>query len=290
MKPSPRGNVASYEKDLAVVRAIVDGSLDAWHKFLKTYTGLVYSVVRRHLVAEDEDEVRSVYVDVLKRLYDSDIAKFDGRSPLSLWLSLYSRGRAVDYLRARYGRQRDPKGLEQLSETDREVFRVYYVDAMSLDVTMHTLDWLGHRLTPNELLESILRIERSVDRRVLRRLDEDRSTRRNGNPSRRLLKYLAQARADYEERVYETATDRGISEEDIERKLEQLRTLITTLTPEERRVVEMRFDKGMRAKEISNALRLSGQRRVYTIIERVVRRLRSEMDRGGGNGRPAAER
>ena len=41
---------------------IAAGSINAWHEFIKRYSGLVYSVVRRHLLTDDDDEIRSARV------------------------------------------------------------------------------------------------------------------------------------------------------------------------------------------------------------------------------------
>ena len=60
----------------------------------------------------------------------------------------------------------------------------------------------------------------------------------------------------------------------------RVRALLSELPAEERRVLELRFDRGLTVREISKKLKLGGQRRAYTVIDRAIRRLRILMEAG----------
>ena len=123
MRPKATGksNNKATDNSIELVQRILTGSTEAWHEFLDRYSGLIYSIVRRQLAAEDEDDVRSVYVDVLKQLYDRDLARYSERSDLPTWLMVLAKRRSFDHLRARYGRIRKPAGFAKLTDLDREV-------------------------------------------------------------------------------------------------------------------------------------------------------------------------
>ena len=130
--------------DKLLVRAICGGCADAWQQFLETYSGLIYGVVRRHLYTAEEEDVRSVYVGILKYLYDGHIEKYEGRAPLASWLVVVSKCLASDYLRKINGRYRPPKGYEDLTEFQRETLKLFYAERLSMKVVIQTLRWSGY--------------------------------------------------------------------------------------------------------------------------------------------------
>ena len=157
-------------EDLRLARRIVAGSEEAWHDFILRYSGLIYSVVRRYVF--DDDDMRTVYVDVLERLYRGTLKTFEGRSALSTWLVLVSRTTALDFLRKRFGRREIPRALKRLSARDQEIFRRYYVEGMSFSALRHWSAQQGHPLSPQDLALTLKRIEEGVDRRMLRRMKD----------------------------------------------------------------------------------------------------------------------
>lgn len=104
--------------DLHLVHRILDGSLEAWHEFIESYTGLLNHTIRR--VLRDHDDVATVYVAVLERLYRGRLAQYRGESRLGTWLVFVARSAALDHLRRRRGRRRPPGHLQAAGEADRE--------------------------------------------------------------------------------------------------------------------------------------------------------------------------
>jgi RNA polymerase sigma factor (sigma-70 family) len=268
------------ECDLMHVRAISDGSLTEWHQFINRYSGLIHGILRRYLVVEDEDEIRSVYVDILKSLYEGGLKAYRGEARLSTWLSVYTRSRALDFFRQRHGRYRTPRGYDDLTGFDREVLRLYFIEKLPLEVTVHMLRCKGRTAEAEDIIESIQRIDNHLDPRYLRRLDYEHHAKKYGVDSVKMLKYLIQQRIDYEERGGGGRPDARLIEEDVKETAERVRLLLSRLTLDERKIIYFRFNRGWSAKEIAERTELGGQRRIYTLIDRVIRKLRKNFSFG----------
>ncbi len=270
--------IDDYEDDLRLVQAVAEGSLDAWHAFVDQYAGLIYGVVRRHLLAEDEDDVRSVYVDVLSRLYEGEIQTFRAESSLATWLIAFTRNRAFDHARKRHGRRRDPAGIDRLSEFDREVLRLFYMERLPLDIVVHVLSWRGGKVTADEVVESMQRIEEIVDRRYLSRLDREYMAKRYGIDSRCILAYVADLRQEYDEKTHGNRPDVHLMKEEARGIVERVHEMVSELTTVEQEVASLWFDKRLAAPEIARKLGLKNQRRVYTIKNKLMQKIRKSLE------------
>ena len=102
----------SGSPDQNLARKAARGSEEAWHELVERYSGLIYSLIRRYLAHPDEDERRSVYVEVLETLQGGALARFDGRASLSTWIGVVTRSRCMDYLRRQHGRRQTPAWLQ----------------------------------------------------------------------------------------------------------------------------------------------------------------------------------
>lgn len=275
-------NISRFNEDLALTRAICGGSAESWQRFLKTYCGLIYGVARRHLFTAEEDEVRNIYVDVLKFLYDGNLAKYDGRGPLASWLISVTKCRAADYIRKHNGRFRSPKRLDCLSELDQEVLRLYFAERLSVEIVIHTLQWSGFSVTAEDLVESIQRIETTVDHRYLERLEMQCRLKTSDAASVSALKYFARYVQEYYDRVNDNTIDRTLMEKEAEEKAKRVWYLVSKLPPEDRKVIELRFKREKSAQEICEAMDLPDRRKAFTVIERAVRRLKVLMNNGAG--------
>lgn len=266
------------KKDLELVRAVIHGKTVAWREFLNNYAGLIYNVTYRYLPSENEETIRSVYVDILKNLYTGDLRKFHGRSALTTWLFVYTTRKALDFWRSRHGRYRQPKGLQQLSEMEQQVLQLYYVERMSMEIVIHTMKWNGYNVAAKDIVESIQRIEDTLDPRFLNRLEDEYFAKKNGADSIRMLKYMIHARLEFEKQSNENKPDQTLMEEEAQKITEQVRKLISKLPENEQKVIHLRFNRRLSAKEISKKMRLKGQRETYTIIDRIIRKLKVSMD------------
>lgn len=272
-----QGNKDRIAEDLEMVREIVSGSRKTWHKFLELYSGLVLQVVRRHLFSADEEDIRTVHVDVLKALYDGELSRYDPRSKLSTWLIVFTRSRALDYFRKSNGRYRLPVGYQYLSDPDRRVLRLYYTEHLPFEIVIHMLCWEGYNADSEFLVGSIQRIEKLIDKRYLKRQETQHSVRMNHTVSAEVLKYLVYLRSEQEKAGERYRPDAAVLEQEVQDTARRLRELIGTLPDEEQKVIDLRFRRRWTAKRISREMALGGQRRAYTLIDRVIRKLREQL-------------
>ena len=261
--------------DRRLVEEIRRGSLGAWHEFLERYTGLIYGVLRRHLISEDEDEIRNVYVEIVEALHGGELFKYAYRSRLSTWLTVLARARAFDYRRKVRGRRRLPSEVENLGQLDRQVLQLYFVEKLSLEIVVQTLHWKGYRADAQDVVAAVERIEDRLDRRFLRRLDDEAAAHVDGPKSIQVLRYLTHLRAQQQRDVMRDAPDQGLLEEEARREANRIREMIAALPSRERRIVKLRFEKRLPARAIAEILGLENPRRVYTILDRILARFRA---------------
>jgi RNA polymerase sigma factor (sigma-70 family) len=277
------------EDDLKLVQAITAGSLRAWHTFLELHSGLIFRTVRRHLYSDDEDEVRNVYVDILKRLYDGRLSMFAGKSSLAAWLIVFTRNHVFDRYRKRCGRERFPKGYKQLPELDQRIFRLFFVERLPLEIIIHTLKWQGYEVDASLLHESILRSSGIIDSKYMKRIDMESWRAGSDHSSAKALRFLVRLRADYEAAVNRNRPDVEIIEKETLSAARRLKSLLSSFPPRERKIIFYRFNLGWTAKRIADRLNLTSERRVYTIIDNIVNKLRRAFAGGDGRIKCAAE-
>lgn len=262
------------QDQLILVHEVSSGCLEAWRTFLLQYSGLIFSVARRHLPTEVEDDVRTVSVEILKQLYEGDLAKYKGTTQLSTWLFVYVKRRALDYWRAKHGRYREPVGLSRLKDIDREVLKLYYIERMSLEIVIQSLNWNGQEITADDVIDSILRIENTLDRRYLSRLESEYQARLSKIASVGLMKYMCHLRIEFETQTVGNMADHTLIEREAYELTQRVRTLVSNMSDMERRIIELRFNHRKTAKEISDLLNMNEPRKVYKIVDRVIHKLR----------------
>jgi RNA polymerase sigma factor (sigma-70 family) len=271
---------AQLAEDTELVQSILSGSLPAWHQFLSQYAGLIYTVVRRRLFSQDEDEVRSVYVDILELLFRGELAKYRGGGKLSTWLIIFARCRALDAYRRRYGRRHEPKGFTRLSPFDRKVHQLFHLDRIPLDVMMTALEWGGLDPSLTTIIESLERIEKTLGAHYLEKLDNEYQARRAGVDSARLLKNYLQMKLDYQQRASAMSADTSLLEAEAQGRFEQLRAAVATLSSEEKRLICLRFEQGLSARQIARELSIENPKNVYSIINKILIKLRQIIENG----------
>jgi len=254
------------------VETILAGSEIAWQTFVERYAGLISHVARRYLF--EEEEAANVLVRVLESMHKGKLETYRGRSSLATWLILVSRNAAADALRHRFGRRDIPQGLMDLDTLHKEVFRIYYVEGNTFAATLKELSLQGQNLNVDQLLEALQLIDDRITDRTLKRIAYDLASQSIGGASGRLLEYCDNVKWEAEENA--TALDpldQLVAREAELRALEALK-LVAQLAPKDQMILSLRFDKGMRAKEIAEKLGFSGQRKVFTVLDRIIRQLR----------------
>ena len=275
-RPAPKSDVqreSRVQEDLALIEMVMGGSTAHWHAFVDRYAGLIYSVVRRQLFVEDEDEVRTVFADILEALYRGKLAEFRGNSELSTWLIVVSRGKALDHLRHLQGRRKHPQGYDSLSPFEREVFRLHHVEGLGFDAVIHSLQSANMPANAEMIAHAVLKIEETLDRHYLRRLEADARAPALGVVSGRLLEFLNHMDIQ-RENTHDEQPDDFMDRDSTERMAARVRELLADLSDEERDIVRLRFEEGWTAQRIADEKGFPRQRRVYTILDGVLRKLR----------------
>jgi DNA-directed RNA polymerase specialized sigma24 family protein len=263
-----------HGEDLALVRAILAGSDDAWQAFIRRYSRLIMAVIRRYVWSRWSDDAESLHARVLESLYRGGLARYAGRAALSTWLVAVTRAAVVDDIRHRVGGRRLRTRLKGLGAYEREVFRLYYLEGLSFgNVLRMALDH-GARATPDRLLLALQTIEDRVTDRLVRRLRYDLHAQSVGAASGRLLEYLDHVQSEAEAAPGGQSPEYHMMERETRNLVDAVTSAVDRLPANERRLLSLRFEQGWTAKHIAEELGLDGQRAVYTKIDRVLRGLR----------------
>lgn len=267
------------QDDIKLVSSILRGSREAWHDFVSHYSGLILGVIKRQLFEADEDQIRTIYVEILASLYNGALKTYRAKSSLSTWLIVFTRNRARDYLRKLYGRSTEPTGYEKLQERDKLVFKLFYVEMLPLEAIMLQLSWKEPEIEIEDIIRSVRRIETVLNPRYLKNLDEKNQARKRGIRSTFLARYMIEVNVRDDVFVRYVKPDAEMLERELRESVRQLRERIEELQDDERKILYLRFDKGLSAKEIAGEMDIDSPRRVYSIIDRVVRKLRKSMEK-----------
>jgi RNA polymerase sigma factor (sigma-70 family) len=257
----------AHGRDRALAQRVLDGSTEAWHEFVQQYFGLIRHVVARYLPLGED--ARTLEVEILEQVYRSKLRSYEGRSSLSTWIALVTRNAVLDSQRSRFGRRTVPRGVERLGTRDREVFRLYYVEGLGFDAVLHRLPSLSR----DGLFEALGRIESEVSGRAMRRVLRDVAQRSAGTSRGRLLEYRQHVEREAET-VDADSPDARLLRRETEAAGRAVLEYLRRLPDEERKVLSLRFVHGRTAKEIAAEMGISTRRRVYTILDRVQRRVR----------------
>lgn len=262
----------AHAMDVQLAAAIIAGEEEAWHAFVEKYAGLILHVLKRYLF--DPDQRRTTMVDVLEKLYCGKLAQYRGRSSLASWLILVTRNAATDALRREFGRRETPRGLRGLDQRYLQVFQFFYVEGRTFVATQRCLADSGYPLDDDALLVILARIDATVSQKTMRRISYDLAAESLGAASGRMLDYCEHARAEEEAQARNPLDDLLLAE--AERRARLALRLIDGLPDRERRIVALRFSAGLSAKEIATKMGIAKRREVYTILDRIMRRLRRE--------------
>jgi RNA polymerase sigma factor (sigma-70 family) len=105
-----------WDSDARLVRAILAGDTAAWQAFILQYSNFIYRAIVRY--TDDYDEKMEVYLHVLEKLRADRferLRRFAFQAKLSTWLTVVARRLALDFLRARYGRDFSLKQVRVVS-------------------------------------------------------------------------------------------------------------------------------------------------------------------------------
>ncbi len=263
---------ASVARDLRLAQRVLSGDTVAWHDFVQEYAGLILHVARRYLFSDDE--ARTVVVDVLAGLHHGRLSAYEGRSRLSTWLTLVARNAALDAARKQSGRRFLPRGVEGLDDADQEVFRLYFVEGLSLEGTLHALDAAGVKLSRADVVDALARIDDAVSSKSMRRVLYNRAAHSSGELSGRLLEYLDHAKEEQARQGATETPEAALVRREARELARRALLSVDNLSPEEQQILTLRFQEGKTARQIADEQGHGDQRRIFTILERIRRQLR----------------
>ena len=270
-------DAGAHAGDRALARAVLAGSTEAWHEFVQRFSRLILAVIHRYVPRHQADEARSLYVSVLESVYRSKLASYEGRASLSTWLVMVTRNAVVDDLRRRLGGRSLRAALHALEPVERDVFQHYYIEGLSFAAVRRVVRDRGALLSTDDLLGVLRRIEERLEGRLAKRLSYDLHAQSVAGASGRLLEYMDHVRFEFEEREADQRAELEQLDRETRLTLQRVQAELELLSPEDRRLLSLRFERGWTARRIATELGLDGQRSVYTWIARVVRGLRARL-------------
>jgi RNA polymerase sigma factor (sigma-70 family) len=139
------------------------------------------------------------------------------------------------------------------------------------------LESRGERWSDDRFLAALRHIEKTLGDRWLKRLAYDLHAQSVGAASGRMLEYLDHVRDEFDQHAGTFSPEYYMMEREARRTVDTLREAIMSLPPADRRLVELRFERGWTAQKIADELGIPGPRRVYSTIERIVHALRRRL-------------
>jgi len=119
-----------FTDDLDLLRSVIAGDVANWQKFVLKYANFIYRATGKY--CEDYDEKMAVFLHILEKLREerfSRLSRFEGKAKLSTWLTVVSRRLALDFLRAKYGRDFRLKKIRVISYDAVPAFLKHLVDS-----------------------------------------------------------------------------------------------------------------------------------------------------------------
>jgi RNA polymerase sigma factor for flagellar operon FliA len=229
------------------------------------HRAVIESVIRfvcrtRGLRGTDAEEFAA---EARLRLVESDyevLRKFQGRSSLQTYLTVVMQRLALDYQAARWGRWRPSMTARRAGTAGTRLEQLLIRDGLPLDDALHIVE----------------REMGSIDRDELRRLAARFPLRvRRRYVGEELLEAAAADMPDAEQLL--VRADEAARFERVKARLEQL---LAELDVQQRLVLRLRFEQGMRVADIARMQQLD-QKRLYREIDAVLAGLRQALEAEG---------
>lgn len=222
---------------------------------------ILFHSCRGRLTFLEREEFRSFAIEKLLENDCARLRKFEGRSSLRSFVSVVVANLLVDYWES-LGKRRRPSSTAKSFAPEGVWLERYLGSGYGISETVELVKANhGSLLSEDELFHIVLRLppRRMQPARVAESLADDLGSD-----------------AESPERLFE-ARDEDASRARIEDELERA---LSTLSPEERVYVQMRFEDGSKINEIAKSFHLP-ERPFYRRFQRTLRRLRRELEASG---------
>lgn len=211
---------------------------------------------RRRLTADETEEFRSI---VRLRLIEDDYAiirEFRGSSSFKTFLTVVIARQCLDFRASSWGRWRASSRARRLGDTAVRLERLIARDGLPFERAAATIRETEPKMTTERLQDLACQLPTRVKRvRVGEETLDDCATETPG-------------------------PDAGIAMREGRRVVGALARALTTLDPVDRRIMKLRFTDGLSVVGIARREGIE-QASLYRRVERILRRLRREIEGGG---------
>ncbi len=245
----------------------------AWAEFLQLHSPLILQVVR--MFGRDPDHVSDCFLFVCEQLGQKRfrrLRRFRPRGPASFatWLRAVVRNLCLDWHRREFGRERVFQSVARQSPLDQEVFRCLFLQGLSAEETLLSLQPRFPSLTVGRVTESEHRLRRVLSSRQLWLLEV-----RRPRPIP-LVEVETEADGPAPRQIADPDPDPEASAL-LRQQREALRRAVARLSGAERLLVRLRFERGLTLEQIAQLSRLGSAQKADRRIREILERLREEL-------------
>ena len=264
---------ASNMNDAELIAHFRRNPEEAYGELLRRYSAVILRMIRRFM--HDQDEVMEVYTAVCERLRAKDfraLRRFQVTNELTPWLSVVVANACRDRFRKLKAVSVPKSVIGKLDEREQLIFKYYYQRRLEHQEIAETIKG-KHDMdcTTYDVIEAIGKINDllSINKRwhLLMALNQN-----SASPSLEDLREVG---------IEATSSDTVEKSEEEEIRLETIHKLndaLEVLDPEDQLLVLLRFEHGMKASEIADAMSIEDHKYVYTRLRTVTNRLRRTLE------------
>ncbi len=264
---------ASAMNDAELIAHFKRNPEQAYGELLRRYSAVILRMIRRFM--HDQDEVMEVYTAVCERLRAKDfraLRRFQISNELTPWLSVVVANACRDRFRKLKAVSVPKSVIGKLDEREQLIFKYYYQRRLTHQEIVETIKGKHDmECTPFDVTEAIGKINEllSINKRwhLLMALNQNAAA-----PSLEDLREIG---------IEASSSDNvdGSTEEEVRLEtLDRLNDALEGLDAEDQLLVLLRFEHGMKASEIAEAMSIEDHKYVYTRLRTVTNRLRRSLE------------
>lgn len=258
--------------EITLVQQFKEDPEDAYSLLLDRFTSPIMRMIRRFM--RDPDEVMEVYTSICERFRAHDfraLREFRVDADILPWLSVVTANACRDRLRKRRATSVPRSVISKLDVFEELVFKYYYwrrVPHEDISEIINTND--GHSCTPLDVMRAIAKVDDllSINKRwhLLVAL--------NANRPNLSLEELQEAGINVATTDPADHLDEALRSRE---RIDDLNRAMEQLGSEDRLLILLRYEHGMKAPQIADVMQYDNHKYVYTRLRTVISRLRREM-------------
>ena len=152
---------------------------------------------------------------------------------------------------------------------------LHFLEGLSLEAVIHRLGASAAHQDRETVVQMLSEIESHLHPRTLRTLCYRAHAMALGETSAKLLEFLDSMREEMEDQAAKESPEYSMMEAEARQTIARVLEHVGELSADEREVLKLHYEDGLTAKEIAERIHVDGPRKVYLILERIVRKLRT---------------